>query len=71
MWQDISGYKITDLTSNKNFPNNPSSIEVLDKFDAPHNIGDNYGARVRGYFKAPESGKYRCVEQIYFLSRVD
>lgn len=50
-----------DLTSNPNFPNNPSSIEVLDKFDAPHNVDDNYGSRIRGFFKAPESGLYRYI----------
>ena len=61
LWQDIPGYKIMDLTSNPNFPNNPSSIEVLDKFDAPHNVDDNYGSRIRGFFKAPESGLYRYV----------
>ncbi|XP_032238898.2 uncharacterized protein LOC5513456 isoform X2 [Nematostella vectensis] len=59
VWQDIPGYKITDLTSNPNFPNSPSSIEVLDKFDAPHNVDDNYGTRIRGFFKAPETGAYR------------
>ena len=61
LWQDIPGYKIMDLTSNPNFPNNPSSIEVLDKFDAPHNVDDNYGSRIRGFFKAPESGLYRYI----------
>ncbi|XP_027047022.1 uncharacterized protein LOC113674731 isoform X3 [Pocillopora damicornis] len=59
VWQDIPGYRIMDLTSNPNFPNNPSSIEVLDKFDAPHNVDDNYGSRIRGFFKAPENGLYR------------
>lgn len=59
VWQDIPGYRIMDLTSNPNFPNNPSSIEVLDKFDAPHNVDDNYGSRIRGFFKAPETGLYR------------
>ena len=59
VWQDIPGYRIMDLTSNPNFPNTPSSIEVLDKFDAPHNVDDNYGSRIRGFFKAPENGLYR------------
>lgn len=52
-----------DLTSNPNFPNNPSSIEVLDKFDAPHNVDDNYGSRIRGFFKAPENGLYRWLTE--------
>lgn len=54
---------MADLTSNTNFPNNPSSVEVIDNFDAPFNVEDNYGARVRGFFNAPESGYYRYVEK--------
>ena len=67
LWNDVSGYKISDLTSNPDFPNNPSSIEVLDKFDAPFNVGDNYGSRVRGFFKAPETGYYRYSPNIWSL----
>ena len=55
----MGGYQVIDLTSNPNFPNNPSSVEVIDNFDAPYNVEDNYGSRVRGYFIAPETGDYR------------
>jgi hypothetical protein len=55
----MGGYQVIDLTSNPNFPNNPSSVEVIDNFDAPYNVEDNYGSRVRGYFVAPETGDYR------------
>jgi hypothetical protein len=57
----MGGYQVSDLTSNPNFPNNPSSVEVLDNFDAPYNVEDNYGSRVRGYFVAPETGDFRYV----------
>lgn len=59
VWTDMGGYQVIDLTSNPNFPNNPSSVEVIDNFDAPYNVEDNYGSRVRGYFIAPETGDYR------------
>ena len=59
VWFDVPGYQVSDLTSDPNFPNNPSSTEVLDKMDAPYNIGDNYGSRLSGYFRAPETGDYR------------
>ena len=59
VWKDMGGYQVIDLTSNPNFPNNPSSVEVIDNFDAPYNVEDNYGSRVRGYFVAPETGDYR------------
>lgn len=55
----MGGYQVIDLTSNANFPNNPTSVEVIDNFDSPFNVGDNYGSRVRGYFVAPETGDYR------------
>lgn len=59
VWKDLGGYQVSDLTSNSNFPNNPSSIEVIDNFDAPFNVEDNYGSRLRGFFIAPETGHYR------------
>ena len=63
----MGGYQVADLTSNPNFPNNPSSVEVLDNFDAPYNVEDNYGSRVRGYFIAPESGDFRYVPLALFM----
>ncbi|XP_057314445.1 uncharacterized protein LOC130655679 isoform X2 [Hydractinia symbiolongicarpus] len=59
VWYNIPGYDISDITSNPNYPNRPSSTEVLDKFDAPFNVDDNYGSRISGYFHAPETGDYR------------
>lgn len=59
VWYNVPGYTITDLTSDPNYPHRPSSTEVLDKFDAPFNVDDNYGSRISGYFHAPESGDYR------------
>lgn len=47
-----------DFIFNLNFLNNLLSIEVLDKFDVLYNVDDNYGFRIRGFFKVLEIGLY-------------
>ena len=55
-WLNIPGPAVGDLTSNSNYPGNPSGSDFLSTFEAPQNWGDNYGARVRGYLIAPSTG---------------
>lgn len=57
-WTGISGTNVTDLTSNPNYPGNPSGITYLTLFQGPTNWSNNYGTRVRGYITAPETGTY-------------
>ena len=52
----ISG--ISGLKKNPNFPKSPDSYEIINVFDAPYNIGDHYGQRIRGWFVAPKTGNY-------------
>ena len=49
---------IDDLLNDVRFPNNPTSTGVLDNFDSPSSIGNNYGILLWTYFKAPETGMY-------------
>jgi hypothetical protein len=49
---------INGLLNNPNYPDNPSSISVIPNFEAPSNVGDFYGQRVRGYIKPPVTGNY-------------
>jgi hypothetical protein len=46
------------LTNDVNFPDNPASVSVIPNFEAPSNVGDTYGQRVRGYIKPPQTGNY-------------
>ncbi len=55
-WNGIPGVAISDLTSNANYPNNPSGVDQISDFETPTNIRDNYGTRVRGYIIPPTSG---------------
>ncbi|MBI1223634.1 MAG: hypothetical protein GC192_00225 [Bacteroidetes bacterium] len=58
-WLNIGGGSaVTDLTSNANYPNNPSETATLTSFDGPDNYADNYGTRVRGYVTPSETGVY-------------
>ncbi len=58
-WSGINGNQITDLTSHANFPNNPNSVTYQAFFETPSQIADNYGQRLSGYLRAPDSGSFR------------
>ena len=58
-WNDISGTSITDLTGKTNNLQAPaSSSQNLTRFEAPTNVADNYGVRMRGYICPPTTGTY-------------
>jgi hypothetical protein len=57
-WNNISGTTLTSLTSNPNYPNNPSGSQQLTSLEGPTNAADNYGSRIRGYIHPPASGAY-------------
>lgn len=59
LWTSIGGASVVSLTSNPNFPNTPNSSSKPNSFEAPSNIGDNYGQRMYGLVKAPVTGAYR------------
>jgi hypothetical protein len=57
-WSNVGGGTINDLTSNANYPNNPSGSDFITSFDLPVGIGDNYSDRIRGYIYPPTTGAY-------------
>ncbi|MFL5747733.1 MAG: T9SS type A sorting domain-containing protein [Niastella sp.] len=57
-WTGISGTAISNLTSNANYPNNPTGSGQLTNLEGPTNWADNYGTRIRGYLYPPASGSY-------------
>ncbi len=63
---NITGAAVADLTSDPAFPGRPSVIRSLTEFEYGQNLGDHYGARVRGYVCAPETGYYT-----FFISADD
>ena len=57
-WTEIGGVVINDLTSNVNFPDNPTGRAYETSFEAPVNWNDNYGTRMRGFVHPPVTGEY-------------
>jgi len=57
-WLNIPGALVSDLTSNTNFPDNPSGSNQLATFEAPINWADTYGTRIRGYITPAVTGSY-------------
>ncbi len=53
-WSNVTGKDIKDIPLNTK----ANQISELSSFEAPTNIGDNYGQRIRGYITAPTSGQY-------------
>lgn len=53
-WKGVQSESLNDVPVNAT----PSSTKELTLFEAPSNVGDNYGQRIRGYVTAPESGQY-------------
>lgn len=58
VWNQLSGWKISDLTSSSKYPNNPDKVSALKSFEAPVNTAEYYGARILGYICPPANGNY-------------
>jgi hypothetical protein len=59
VWTGIGGVSISDLTSSPNYPDRPSSTNlVTDYFEAPVDVLDDYGQRLHGYLVPPVTGDY-------------
>ena len=57
-WNNINGTAVSNLTSNINYPNNPSSSGTRTLFEMQSNLGNNFGIKMYGYICAPITGNY-------------
>lgn len=60
LWTNITGNNVTDLTNAATYQANTPNFRFIapDDFETPENLTDNYGQRLRGFFKAPTTGSY-------------
>ncbi|WP_016775982.1 lamin tail domain-containing protein [Anaerophaga thermohalophila] len=59
VYLEIPGSSVDDLLSSPGFPAKPDSETIVTTvFEAPSNIDDNYGQRMHGLLKAPQTGYY-------------
>ncbi len=57
-WLGIGGTAINLLTGDAAYPKNPSDRDYIDQFASPVDWADNYGQRLYGWLKPPETGEY-------------
>jgi len=57
-WNNITGGAVSNLTSNSNYPNNPSQSGTYTIFETPSNLGNNIGMKLYGYICPPTTGNY-------------
>ena len=59
IFKKIDGYMIRDLKNNSKFPGSPDDTKQVTDFDEGKGLPDeSYGAKLFGYFKAPQDGAY-------------
>jgi hypothetical protein len=59
VYSGIPGTAVSDLTNHPSYPNSPSSVNaVTGLFEAPLDVADQYGQRIHGWIKAPQTGHY-------------
>ncbi len=58
IWDGIGGTGIADLMGNANYPDNPTSGDLLTLFETPTNRADNFGGRVYGWLHPEIDGDY-------------
>ncbi len=58
-WADVSTTRdISDLIAHASYPDNPTSTRVISDFQQGMGTDTNYGQRISGYLKVPDSGNY-------------
>jgi hypothetical protein len=58
VWDGIPGTAVADLTSDVNYPDNPTFTDYLTSFDTPRERADEYGTRVHGWLYVETTGDY-------------
>ena len=54
VWENIEGLSVRNIPVDES----PSSTSLLDIFESPTDVADDYGLRIRGYICPPASGSY-------------
>ena len=58
VYREIGGGSVADLLSAPSYPNSPTETGYVTDFEAPSDVYENYGQRLRGYLTPPVTGNY-------------
>ena len=57
-WETVKGTDIADLTNHQDFPDHPTSKDLLTHFKGEENRGEKFGQKIFGYLHPPVTGDY-------------
>jgi len=57
-WTGITGTAIADLTSDPRYPSSPDGSEIVDIFEGPTDVLNDYGSRIHGWLYVTQTGDY-------------
>ncbi len=58
VYREIGGGSVSDLLAAPSYPNSPAETGYVTDFEAPTDVYENYGQRLRGYLTPPVTGNY-------------
>lgn len=58
VYREIGGGSVADLLAAPSYPNSPTETGYVTDFEAPSDVYENYGQRLRGYLTPPVTGNY-------------
>ncbi len=58
VYENIGGNSVASLLDSPDFPSNPTSLSIIDSFEAPTDVDEDYGQRVSGFVAPPVTGDY-------------
>lgn len=66
VFRDLTGTLVADLTASPNYPNAPDETTLVGGFEAPTDVGNNYGQRLSGFIIPSETANY-----LFFIASDD
>jgi hypothetical protein len=58
VWFGIDGGAVSDLTGSAKFAGPADDVSIVPDFEAPTDVNDSYGQRVRAWLNVPAAGEY-------------
>ena len=58
VYENIVGTAVRDLIAHESFPGRPTSESIIESFETPTDVAEQYGQKVSGYVLPPQTGDY-------------
>ena len=58
VYENIGGATVSDLIAHESFPGQPTSESIIESFETPTDVAEDYGQKVSGFVLPPLTGDY-------------